>query len=80
MTILSLKDFMKNYILKIDTMNESDLQRICTYPIFPRGSKIYSDKGFVDIENGYQGRSHWVCFIIKDNKPYYFDSFGGTPD
>ena len=26
------------------------------------------------------GGSHWVCFIIKDNKSYYFDSFGGQPD
>ena len=27
-----------------------------------------------------QGGTHWVCFIIKDNKSYYFDSFGGNPD
>ena len=26
------------------------------------------------------GGSHWTCFIIKDNKSYYFDSFGGQPD
>ena len=26
------------------------------------------------------GGSHWVCFILKDNKSYYFDSFGRSPD
>ena len=26
------------------------------------------------------GGSHWTCFIAKDNKSYYFDSFGGTAD
>ena len=26
------------------------------------------------------GGTHWICFIIKDNKPYYYDSFGGAPD
>ena len=26
------------------------------------------------------GGSHWTCFIVKDNKSYYFDSFGGQPD
>ena len=25
-------------------------------------------------------RTHWTCFIIKDKKSYYFDSFGGNPD
>ena len=28
MSILSLEDFMKNYNLKNDTMNESELQRV----------------------------------------------------
>ena len=26
------------------------------------------------------GGSHWTCFLIKDNKSFYFDSFGGQPD
>ena len=61
-------------------MNESQLQKIYDYPIYPRDSKIYSDKVFVNIDNGDQGRTHWTCFYIKDNKSYYFDSFGGQPD
>ena len=61
-------------------MNEFDLQRVHNYPINPRDSKIYSDKGFVNIDNGSQGGSHWTGFIVKDNKSYYFDSFGGQPD
>ena len=61
-------------------MNGSDLQRIHYYKLYPRGSKIYSDRGFVNIDFGRMGGTHWVRFIIKDNKSFYFDSFGGQPD
>ena len=61
-------------------MNESEVQRVYNYKIDPIDSKIYSDKGFVHIDNGSQGGTHWTCFIVKDNKSYYFDSFGGQPD
>ena len=80
MKILTFKDFMKKYNLKNDTMNESELQRVYNYKIYPRDSKILSDKGFVNIDDGSQGGTHWTCFYIKDNKSYYFDSFGGPPD
>ena len=80
MKILSFKDFMKKNKLKSNTMNEPQLQRIYNYPIYPRDSKIYSDKGFVNIDNGSQRGTHWTCFIVKDNKSFYFDSFGGQPD
>ena len=80
MTILNFKDFMKKYNLKNDTMNESQLQKIYNYPMYPRDSKIYSDKGFVNIDNGSLGGTHWVAFIVKGKKSYYFDSFGGAPD
>ena len=66
MTILFFKDFMKKYNLKNDTMNESQLQKIYSYSIYPRDSKIYSDKGLVNIDNGSQGGSHWTCFNVKD--------------
>ena len=71
---------MKKYNLKNNTMNESQLQKHYHYPIYPRDLKICSDKGFVNIDNGSMGGSHWTCFIVKDNKSFYFDSFGGTPD
>ena len=71
---------MKKYSLKNDTMNESQLQRVYNYPIYPKDSKIYSNRGFVNIDNGSQGGTHWTCFIVKDNKSFYFDSFGGHPD
>ena len=80
MKILSFKDFMKKYNLKNNTMNESELQKVYNYPIYPRESKIYSDRGFVNIDDGRIGGSHWNCFIVKDNKSFYFDSFGGQPD
>ena len=80
MKILYLKDFMKKYNLRSDTMNESQLQKSYNYPIYPRDSKIFSDKVFVNIDNGSQGGTHWTCFILKDKKSYYFDSFGGQPD
>ena len=59
-------------------MIESELQRV--YNIYPRASKIYSDKRFVNIDNGSRGGTHWTCFIVKDNESFYFDSFGGQPD
>ena len=80
MKVLNFKDFMKKYNLKNDTMSECDLQKNYNYPINPRYSKLYSDNGFVNIDNGSKGGSHWTCFIVKDNKSYYFDSFGGQPD
>ena len=61
-------------------MNESQLQRIFNYPIYPRDSKSYSNRGFVKIYNGQMGVTHWVYFIVKDNKSFYFDSFGGNLD
>ena len=80
MIVLNFEDFMKKYRLKNDTMNESQLQRVYNYPICPRDSKIYSDRGFVKIDDGRMNGTHWTCFIVKDIKSYYFDSFGGAPD
>ena len=80
MKTLNFRDFIKKYNLKNDTMNEFQLQRNYNYPLYPRDSKIYSDRGSVNIDNGAQGGTHWVCFIMKDKKSYYFDSFGGNPD
>ena len=71
---------MEKCELKNDTMNEIELKKVDNYPIEPRVSKTYSDKGFVNIDDGSMGGSHWDCFIVKDNKSYYFDSFGGQPD
>ena len=80
MRILNFKDFMEKYNLKNNTMSESELQRDYKYPTYPRGSRLYSDKRFVKIDDGSQGGSHWTCFIVKDNKSYFFDSFGVQPD
>ena len=80
MKLLNFKNFMKKYKLKNDTMNESELQRVYNYNIYPRDRKIHSDKGFINIDDGSMGGSHWTCFLIQDNKSYYFDSFGGKPD
>jgi len=80
MKVLNFENFMKKYNLKNDTMNESQLQRVYNYPIYARDSKIYSKRGFVNIDDGSMGGSHWTCFYIKDNKSFYYDSFGGSPD
>ena len=61
-------------------MNKSQLQKVYNYSIYPRDSKIYSDREFVNIDNGSMGGSHWTCFIVKDGKSFYFHIFGGTPD
>ena len=57
-------------------MNESQLQKIYNYLIYPRDSNIHSDKGFVIIDDGSMNGSHWTVFIVKDNKPYCFEFFG----
>ena len=77
---LTFEDFMKKCNLKNDTMNECQLKRSYIYPIYPTDSKIFSDRGFINIDDGSQGGIHWPCFIVKDNKSFYFDSFGGQPD
>ena len=41
MTIPNLKDFMKKYSLKNDTMNKNDLQRVSKNPLYPRDSKKF---------------------------------------
>ena len=61
-------------------MNKFQLQKIYNYPVYPRASKVYSDSGFVNIDNGSQSGTHWTSFLVKDNKSFYSDSFGGAPD
>ena len=61
-------------------MNESQLQKIYNYPIYPRDSEMFSETCFVNIDNGSTGGTHWTCFIVKDNKSFYFDSYRGAPD
>ena len=51
-------------------MNVSQVQKIYNYPIYPRDSKTYSDKGFVNIDNGSQGWSHWCAFYVKNKKSF----------
>ena len=77
MKILNFKACIKKYNLKNDTMNESHLQRVYNYRIYPRDSKLHSDKGFVNIDAGRIGGSQWICFLVKDNKSNCFDRFGG---
>ena len=74
-----MKILRKN-IIKKRYHDELELQKVYTYPKNPRDCKIYSKKGYVNIENGAQGGNHWTCFIIKNNNSFYFDSFGGQPD
>ena len=40
MKILPLKDFMKKYKLKDDTLNEFQSQKVFNYPIYTRDSKM----------------------------------------
>ena len=62
MSKLRFKDLMKKCKLRNNTINESEKQRIYNYPIYPRDSQIYLDKGFVNNDDGSMGRSHWTCF------------------
>ena len=55
METLNFEDFMKKCMLKKITMNESELRRTYDYHIYPRTSKIYSDKGFFNKDKWFQG-------------------------
>ena len=44
--------------LKDDTMNESDLQRVHKIALYPRDSKVYSNKEFITFDNGKQRGAH----------------------
>ena len=61
-------------------MNGSELQKVYDYRMYPNISDIYSDKVFISLNNGSMGGSHWCCFILKDKKSSYFDSFSGQLD
>ena len=61
-------------------MNDHQLRKTFDYPIYRRDSKIFSDRGFVNIDNGSMGGTHWTCLIIKDNNSYHFQSVVGQPD
>ena len=39
---------MKNHNIKNDTLTENDFQKVFNYPIYPRGSKFFSDKKFAE--------------------------------
>ena len=80
MTTLDLNDFMKKHHFKDDTMNENELKRVYNYSIYLNESEITTNKGLVNKDNGSMGGNHWTCFYIKDNKPFYFDSFSAQPD
>ena len=76
----NFRNILKNNNLKKDTMKGKNLQRVSVYGKVLTDSKIYSEKGFVKIDNGSMGWSHFVCFIVKINKSFSFDSFGEAPD
>ena len=58
MKILNFKNFMKEFNLKNDIMNDLELQRVYNYSIYPRGSKLKSYNAFIKIDDGSQGGSH----------------------
>ena len=46
-------------------MNENGLKRVYKHPIYPRASRKYSDKGFVNIDNGSMGGELLDLFYNK---------------
>ena len=72
MEVLYFKDFMKKYKLKNDIMNESILQRIYNYKIYPRDSKIITDKGFVNYRQWLSRRNSLELFFYKREKILLF--------
>ena len=37
--------------------------------------KKNSDKGFINVDNGSRGDTHWCCFVVKDKKILLFRQF-----
>ena len=73
--ILNLKFFVEKNKLKDNNLSEIDLTKVYNFPIYPRNNRILTAKVFVDISNGFIGRTHWTPLNMKD-KSFYFESFG----
>ena len=41
-------------------------KKIDNYPIYNRDAKIYSNKRFVNIDDGTMGGSHWTAFYVEN--------------
>ena len=80
MKIINWKDCMEKHKLKNFTLNRKELHRVYNYPIDLRDTKTNCDNGFINKDNGSMGGTHWNIFIVKDNKSFYCDSFGGASD
>ena len=74
------KILWKNIMWKLILWKRLICKEFLSFYIYPRGSKKHSKKGFVKIDNGSMGGHHWRCFVVKDNKSFYFDSFGCQTD
>ena len=56
-------------------MSESHLQRVYNYPIYRKGSRVYSDKVFRNIDNGSFDASRWTFPVFKGNESFYLTRF-----
>ena len=67
---LNFKDFLKKRNIKHDITNEFELQRCYDYPIYPRDSKLLSEKDLkilmMDLEQGLIG------FLLQWKITYLF--------
>ena len=80
MTTVNLKYFVKKCKFKDAAMNEIDIQKLYNYHMYPTESILTTNKGFINIENGAQGGTHWTCFHVKHSKSFYFESFSGQSE
>ena len=54
------KRFYEKILSENDVMNELELQRVYNYSSYPRVSKRFSDKIFVNFDDGERSGSHWT--------------------
>ena len=80
LTKLNLNDFMKKLQFDKWYYPWKWFLKIIKILFFAKDLEIYSDKSFVIINTGKQGGPHWKIFCVKNNKSFYFHSFGGIPD
>ena len=56
---------MKKYNIKDDIMPGRELKLAYNSLFCPKGFQKFTNKGFVKIDNGKQGGTHWTCLYIN---------------
>ena len=56
---------MRKYNLKKHTLDESELEKVFNFTIYPEDSKITTNKRIVNIDKGSMGGTHWIFLLLE---------------